>query len=336
MKPQTLLVTAFPLCVLLLQSFVGVGTNEVFSQSGQSGDFRLQCKSQKTEDDGKYAGVIKHIGSQCYRQIGNAKAVLLNSDRDQYADVHVGEKFQCFSGSIAFELKSSPDERGVSDVIRPFDGCHTIKKASVDQSVATGRDKKHSSKSSTSRAGPTRHESGPFCSPIDRTGVIASQLMIRWMPDAVGSVLTLRIVDPENRELWKMTGVKGASGTSGLDRPGLEEARKALDEYRQRNLPNPLRLVVEDSKGQTSKIQFSLLTAAEEMALTTELNHCAIDNHDVMLSLCRIEAFSKRQMFREVVQEYDVALKLAPKSEALISKSNEMRRLTGDAQCFRP
>lgn len=327
-KPQTLLVTAFALCVLLLQSFVGVCTNEVFSQSGQPAAFKLQCDPEKTEDDGKYAGIIKYIGSQCYRQIGDAPAVLLDADRHQYADVHVGEKFQCFSGSMAFELKSSPDKSGLSHVIYFFDGCYTVKKASVGQSFfARGM---RSSKSSTSRAGRSHHEA--FCSPIDKTGVIASQLM---MPDAVGSVLTLQVVDSKNRELWKMAGVEGASGTYELDRPAIEEVRKVLDQYRQRNSPNPLRLVIKDSKGRTSKIQFSLLTTAEEMALTTELNNCASDNQDVMLSLCRIEAFSKRQMFREVVQEYDVALKLAPKSAALISKSNEMRRLVGDAQCFR-
>lgn len=106
---------------------------------------KLVCRRGKAQpDEGRSAGFIRGVGRRCYRQIGDARPVLLDPKGDRGAKVLVGEKFQCFAGSMMFELIGSNARPGATYSIRAADGCQTIKLASIaDAKVAKGRKTRH-------------------------------------------------------------------------------------------------------------------------------------------------------------------------------------------------
>lgn len=293
----------------------------------QPGPDNLICRPGTARANyGQFAGLIRYVGSRCYRQVGDARPVLLDPKRHQLAKVFVGERFQCFAGSMMFELTGSTAGQGSTYTMRVDDGCQTIKAPSIARNDGNGP---AVDTHGTARAGPTRGDSGPFCYPANKSWIAPAKLLFRWTPEAVGSVLSLTIFGTEGT-LWYVDDVKGASGELIND-----EARSRLQEYRDKGGPNPLILVIEDSKGQKSSIQFSLISKVEEDTLTSELDNCTQRGGDIMLSLCRIAAFKDRRMYSEVAEEYDKALKLAPESEELIARTAEAYKAIGDAACRR-
>lgn len=288
---------------------------------------QMVCKRAKAKaNDGQYAGLIKNIGSRCYRQIGDGSQQLLDPKRNHLDKVYVGERFQCFAGSIMFEMNGSTGGQGATYTIRPDDGCHTIKEPSIPRSDANQAGVKSHG---TSRAGLKRGDSGPFCGPANKSWIVPSQLEIRWIPAAVGSVLSVGVFG-DGGILWYRDGVQGTLGELIND-----EVRNKLQAYRDKGGANPVTLVIEDSKGQKSSIQFSVLSKVEEDALTKDLDNCATVKDDIMLALCRVAAFRDRRMYVEVAREYDKALQLAPESEELLARTAEAYEAIGDAACRR-
>lgn len=293
----------------------------------QSASDQMACTRTKARANyGQYAGLIKNVGSRCYRQVGDGPQQLLDPKRKQFAEVNVGDKFQCFEGSIMFELNGSTGGQGATYTIRPADGCHTIKEPSNPRSDANQAGVKSHG---TSPAGLRRGDSGPFCGPANKSWIVPSQLEIRWLPAAVGSVLSVGLFG-DSGVLWYRDGVHGTLGELIND-----EARAKLLAYRDKAGRNPVTLIIEDSKGQKSSIDFSLLSKAQEDALTKELDNCATVKDDIMLALCRVAAFRDRRMYGEVAREYDKALLLAPESEALIARTAQAYEAIGDAACRR-
>ncbi|HEV7681087.1 MAG TPA: hypothetical protein VGO68_03115 [Pyrinomonadaceae bacterium] len=321
------------LCVIaiLLATFpshaVDVSTSSYpLAEVPQTAD-NMVCKRRKPQaNDGQYAGLIRNVGSRCYRQTGDGSLQLLDPKRNQLTKVNVGESFQCFAGSIMFEMKGSAAGQGATYTIRPADGCHTIKEPSIPRTDANQAGVKSHG---TSRAGLTRGDSGPFCGPANKSWIAPSQLEIRWIPAAVGSVLSVGVFG-DGGMLWYRDGVPGTAGELISD-----EARSKLQTYRDKGGPNPVTLMIEDSRGQKFSIQFSLLSKVEEDTLTKDLDNCTTVKDDIMRALCRVAAFRDRRMYGEVAREYDKALQLAPESEELIARTAEAYEAIGDAACRR-
>ena len=304
---------------------VAAGSQPV-ATAPQTAPDNMVCKRGKGKaNDGQYAGLIKSVGSRCYRQVGASPPVLLDP-KHLIAQVFVGENFQCFAGSMMFELTGSTKGQGATYSIRAADGCQTIKTPSIPRN--DGNEAAVNSHG-TARAGLKRGDSGPFCGPANKSWIVPAKFEIRWTPEAVGSILSLTIFGSGGFQ-WYVDGVQGASGELIN-----EEASRKLEEYRDKGGHNPLQLVIEDSKGQKVSIQFSLLSKAAEAALTKDLDNCARVKDDIMLSLCRIAAFKERRMYGEVAREYDRALQLAPESEELIARTAEAYEAIGDAACRR-
>ena len=291
----------------------------------QTSPVSLACRPVKASSSyGQYAGLIKYVQSGCYRQVGDARPVLLDPKRDKLAKVFVGEKFQCFAGSMMFELSGSTPGQGATYTVRADDGCQRIKAPAVPRNDGNGP---AVDTHGTARAGPTRGDSGPFCDPVNKSWIAPAEFFFRWTPEAVGSVLSLTIFGAEGT-LWYADDVNGASG-----KMVNVEVRNRLQDYRDQGGRNPLKLVIEDSKGQRFSIQFSLLSKVEEDSLTGALDNCAKRGDDIMAPLCRIAAFRERRMYRELAEEYGKALKLAPESEELIAKTAQAYKAIGDVAC---
>ena len=304
---------------------VAAGSQRVATAPQDAPD-NMVCKRRKASaNDRQYAGLIKSVGSRCYRQIGEGRPALLDP-KHLIAKVYVGENFQCFAGSMMFELKGSTKGQGATYSIRAADGCQTIKTPSIPRNDGN---QAAVNSHGTSRAGLKRGDSGPFCSPANKSWIVPAKLEIRWTPAAVGSVLSVGIFGDGGFQ-WYLDNVPGTSGELIND-----EARSRLQEYRDKGGRNPLNLVIEDSKGQKSSIQFSLLSKVEEDALTKDLDNCARGNDEIMVSLCRIAAFRERRMYVEVAREYEKALQLAPESEELIARTAEAYEAIGAAACRR-
>jgi hypothetical protein len=127
-------------CALLGFSFVfesheilgnGAGTQQDAIAREMSPE-KLDCKGVVVKN-GQRAGLIRSVGSRCYRQTGDAAPLLLDPKGDRQAAIFVGERFQCFEGSMVFELKGSTVKTGTTYTIRPVDGCHTLKAPAVSR-----------------------------------------------------------------------------------------------------------------------------------------------------------------------------------------------------------
>jgi|GEM_PF-3249161 len=299
------------------------GSSTVTDQQ-QTPPKRLICRQINDSAKGQYAGLIKSIGNNCYRQIGDASPVLLDPKKDKLAKVNVGEMYQCFTGTMMFELSGSTKTQGATFSIASDDGCQVIRAPSIPRTDGSGRGIKVSG---TARAGPVRGDSGPFCSPANQSRVAADKIVIRWSAAAVGSTLSLTI-HGANRPFWFADDIKGELGQLVSD-----DLRMRLREYRDKGETGPFTLVLEDSKGQKNSIVFSLLTKVEEQTLAKELDDCEQSTREEMLSLCRIASFKSRKMYSEVATEYDVALRFAPDSEELNARAAEAFRAISDAPC---
>lgn len=97
---------------------------------------KLDCKGDVVKK-GQSAGLIRAVGSRCYRQSGDAPPVLLDPKQDREAEVFAGERFQCFKGSMVFELKGSTVKTGTTYTIRRVDGCHTLKAPALSRRGST-------------------------------------------------------------------------------------------------------------------------------------------------------------------------------------------------------
>ena len=296
--------------------------------SGGEGPATLNCASRKkVTGEGEYAGRLAHIeGHNCYRQTSNERPQSLDPLKDLMAEVFVGQKFQCFGGSILFEFADSRNEKGVGTTLEQG-RCLLVRQSATIRTDPSG---KGAQVRGGSGAGLKRGDSGPFCSPANQSAVVPEEFVFRWLPAAVGSTLSLAIYDPTHREVGRVDNVTGKMGEL-TD----EHIRSNLRAYRDAQGKNPLLLIAEDSGGRSFSLQFSLLAKSAELELQRDLAACDAGAHGIMLPFCRIAALRQRKMLWEVAREYENALQLAPGSEAIAAEALRARLEIGDAACAR-
>lgn len=288
---------------------VGVANTSGLNQMNPT---NLDCKPRKLTGKGTYAGFISFIqGNECFLQVDNQPPDRLHPRKSIVQFVNVGDKLQCFGGSgLTLQLGGGNPESDASFPLKASDGCYVARQVFV---ARTSRDK---SRYFPAPAGPPRRDS-PFCWPTDNATIKPENLIVRWPPQISESIVVLTLTDMTGRVIWEDT----ADGKKGeLLSKDLQERVK---EYRNRE-SNQLKLSIGDSKGRSDFVRFSLLSDRQEEELNKNLASCE-EKKDIRRSLCRILAFHEKRMPQEVLKEYELALKLAPESESLISKAEAYR-----------
>ena len=279
----------------------------------------LHCDSSSSEPSRVFAGTIVEIhGTDCYRQVGKETPIRLDADRNKLSSVLVNDRLRCFGDSwLEIETTGDIKNRGPSFHLAAGDGCFPM--PTPAKSRRDGRLLKPPGPS----PGPQRGDSSLICWPPDKGAVRSRDLMFRWLPNVVGSVVSLTLFDQPGRDLWHVDNVDGKAGQFSSP-----EMNRAVAEYFERGGTNPIVLLIEDSKGNPSHIEFSVLTDKSEKRLESLLNDCDLRNKGVLARLCRINTLSESGLNLELEAELEKALEYAPHSEELLSRKQQTLQAT--------
>jgi hypothetical protein len=167
-------------------------------------------------------------------------------------------------------------------------------------------------------------EAGVF-SPADLSKIRVSNFEIRWVSGVAMRSFILVSLEKKATEIWKETVPNDAKGR--FVSPGLTEA---LLKYRRESPDGTLVLKWEDNSNQTGTVRFSLLSDEEEKQLQENLAYWDREPDGIMKYLGRASVFLRLRMFPQAADEYEAALKRAPKSHDLIRRTADAHRRTGN------
>lgn len=262
------------------------------------------------------AGIVEEIrGTALWRRNANAKPKRLDPKLDTARLLYPGEQVRCLRGSsLRLSLGQKPR------IVPPtawytiprvaFSRLAPIKRMLDDYGRRSGRD----------RAGEII-----VFSPSDHSVVLMKPFIIRWVPSAAGCSFTLLIQDAGANKVWRKDDVEGASGS-------LNDAlaERALIEYRAKGGRGPLTLIVNDSCGSMTRLNFSLLTTENEKSLKEDLFFWDKQTGTFVPHLGRASVYNRYGMFSQAAEEYDAALKEAPYSLHLLLRTVSAHRVTGN------
>lgn len=162
-------------------------------------------------------------------------------------------------------------------------------------------------------------------SPADHSTTPPSPFVVRWAPTPRGCKFSLVITDVGRRKVWRRDGVDGSAGFFS-DRG----AERALANFRATSGQGPLELHVYDSCGEEPYVTFFLLTAEKERALRRDLAFWARGAGPLIARLGRASVYVRYGMYSHAAEEYEAALRTAPDSLQLLSRTISANRRTGN------
>ncbi len=161
--------------------------------------------------------------------------------------------------------------------------------------------------------------------PANESSVVAEQFIVRWSPLKQSCLISFVIQDSNGREMWRQGEV---NGPSGLLRSTA--AVRSLVNYRENKGSGVLQLKLRDSCGNEDRVSFTLLSVVDESSLNQELVAWDSEKNPFMAHLGRASVFVAYEMFAQAADEYEAALKLAPASRALLTRTIAAQRRTGN------
>jgi hypothetical protein len=235
------------------------------------------------------------------------KQIRLNSKSDVGRALYVSDSVNCekggtlrlISGSKILELDESSGWYTIAPPERP-----QFKKVLDAYGRTGGRDR------GAGLAIPIMY------APANEGSVAPAQFVVRWAPLKASCMVSFLILDASGRELWRLQGV---NGTSGSLRP--DTARQALISYSEQKSPGPLQLKLSDTCGDEDQVSFTLLSAANEKSLSLDLAVWERERDELLAHLGRASVFLDYDMFPEAADEYEAALSLAPESQSLLTRT---------------
>lgn len=264
------------------------------------------------------AAIVEEIqGATFWRKNANARKVKkLDPESDAARPLYAGEQVLCRRGSI---LRLRLGEGEPTQI--PARGWFTIKQSSSSRPDPFKIMLKH-------YAYPTgRDRTGAIqvFSPADHSVTVPQPFIIQWTPSAAGCVFSLTIQDAVHRTVWQNHEVDGALGS-------LQDtsAEQSLIEYRTRGGQGPLTLIVNDSCGSTTQLNFSLLNIREELSLKNDLDIWNKQTGTFTTHLGRASVYDNYRMLSQAAEEYEAALKQAPRSHHLLIRTIAAQRATGN------
>jgi hypothetical protein len=236
----------------------------------------------------------------------------LDPDRDQYRPLSVGETLRLGSDAHAELIigdehinKDGPCEYTVL-AVESAESSETMK--AIEHFASTG---------GRTRGGPT-HRVAVFA-PAPEEVIWPPELVIRWIPKSNAGSVSFTVLDEDDEILWQKEGVPDAAGV--LD---SEDLRKALAEHEGSFVLNMRRL------DEMITVQFTVLSSTQKGALENELSAWDRESDQGFRSIGRAYVYRKFRMFNHVANEYEAALKNAPRSRSLLIAAVLAQHRTGN------
>lgn len=173
--------------------------------------------------------------------------------------------------------------------------------------------------------GVERGESSQVFAPSDHSAVTPKSFVIRWVPGAAACTLSLTIKYVGNQLVWRQDNVKSSSGSLQS-----ASARQHLTRYRNLAGLGPLTLTLDDSCRGETQVTFLLLSVTNERLLEQDLAFWNKEPELLVRHLARASAFSSYRMYPHAADEYEAALKAAPGSRDLLTRTIRAHRRTGN------
>jgi len=289
----------FRFCCTLLFAFVYLGSaTEIFSQA-------------------RVAGIILEIhGPVSWRKTRRSKIpTRLDQRLDQARILYVNEQLKVGRGGKARLILCS----GPKDIPPPMDW-FTVS--------ASSECPNRSALEAYGRLGGSDRTSfnAPIFSPADHSVVSPDRFVIHWMPSVAGCTFTFVIKPKDGKAIREEENIDGRLGSWDSD-----QARQAIRKYRADGEIAPLHLILTDSCGNKSDVTFSLLSEKREAALKEDLERQDKNPDELMVHLGRAQVFESYRMFSDVAEEYEAALKIAPKSRNLLRRTILAHQETGNS-----
>jgi hypothetical protein len=236
----------------------------------------------------------------------------LDPDRDQYRSLSVGETLRLGPNAHAELIigdghinKDGPCEYAVL-AVESAESSETMK--AIEHFASTG---------GLTRGGST-HPVAVF-SPAPEEVIWPPKLVIRWIPKSDRGSVSFTILDEDDEILWQKEGVPDAAGVLDSD-----DLRKALTEREGSFVLNMRRF------DETITVPFSVLSPKQKQALENELSAWDRESDQGFRSIGRAYVYRKFRMFNQVANEYEAALKNAPRSRSLLIAAVIAHHRTGN------
>jgi hypothetical protein len=174
--------------------------------------------------------------------------------------------------------------------------------------------------------GRDRSQTPGVFAPADYSEVQIGKFDIRWNRGVAMKSFSLVALEGQAKEIWKET-FPSADATG---RFSSKSANDALLKYRQEVGDGTLILKWENAAKEKGYVRFSILMPEEEARLQADLTEWEKEPEGLLRRLGRASVFDRHKMFSEAAEEYEAALKIAPKGHDLILRTAEAHRRTGN------
>lgn len=264
-------------------------------------------------------GLIEGLsGRVLLRDDAGAKPIVLDPKQDLARLLFVGQQLQCAAGGQA-QIRIGGTIRiiqGPSDWVtlsRPPSSSSTALQAALDEYGRIG--------------GRTRGPSPGIFVPADKGVAQPGDFTMRWSPTLTTSAVTLTVLESSGGSVvWRQDAVPGTTGV--LVSP---TARAALVKYRTDRGSGPLIFRMEGTDGQQMQVTFSLLTMDAEQILNKELADWKKEAGAFLPHLGRAMTYARAGLFIPAAEEYEAALREAPASRDLITRTIRAEELIGNS-----
>lgn len=268
----------------------------------------------------RITAVLENIDEDCQAALsepGKHTSIDLDRFRDGYRYLSAGETVRCKGrGSLTVYVPSNPKEKrelkvGREGYTAPADRGN-VSRAVRERQEHLERQTSAALQAHGSAAG-TRAAVGRVFFPAPDSVVWPEHFVVRWrrFDSPVRISISLHVGDPP-QPLWSAGAVDGQAGQ--LD---SAEAREALMKCRAAKSGDRMELHWQ-GPGSSDDIPFTLLSEDDEQNLAQELETWAQLTDPVLARVGRAYSFQSRKLYWEAAQEYQQAIKHAPKSCQLL------------------
>ncbi|MBV9508089.1 MAG: hypothetical protein JO323_24110 [Acidobacteriia bacterium] len=162
--------------------------------------------------------------------------------------------------------------------------------------------------------------------PANGSSIRASEFKIRWNPVPNMGKISLQLQTSRGQMLWEEGGVEAGSGS--LD---SKAARQAVIEYVSKGGSSRLQLKFIFVSGRQMGVEFSILSPHLEEMVDQDLTSASEHEKGIFLHLARSYILSAYQMYNDVAEEYDAAVREAPESLDLLLADLRAQMQVGNA-----
>jgi hypothetical protein len=272
----------------------------------------------RAAENPRLVAVIAHVDGSAYRrQSPDAKPVQLDRDRDQFRKLFEGERVGCLKECRIVLILTDGSRKDV----RPRDRWFRPRPAAA---ISRGRGYPDGPNREAWRraladfaesTGTPRGESR-FLTPIEGSAIVADRFVIRWKAQRFTAPLAVTILG-DGQPIWTQNVV---------DPLPSEIVSTNLQSILAQRAASDLTLRVISPDDRIDEVHFSVLSKDDEGSLSANLESWDRQAEGVLNHIGRASVFSRSRLYWDAAEEYEAALRIAPRSRDLLLAAIEANR----------